>query len=70
MGYRDDRDALEHQVKLLEQELAPIREELAELDQQREALQRELAQNRRTLRLRQFVALLIGSRRRGRGAAQ
>jgi chromosome segregation ATPase len=58
MGYRDDRAALKHQIKVLEQELAPMREELGELDEQRESLRQELASRGRTLRLRRISGKL------------
>ena len=63
MTYRDGKAALEHQIKLLEQEVGPMRDELRDLDEQRAFLQQEMERRRRELRLRQLYALLIGRRR-------
>ena len=62
MEYRGDEVALTNQCEALEKEIAPLKEELGELERQKRTLARKLSRARNRRRLRLLAALFIGRR--------
>ncbi len=62
MEYRGDEVALKNQCQALESEIAPLKEELARLEQQERVLNKRLSRARKRRRLRLLAALFLGRR--------
>ena len=62
MEYRGDEVALRNQCEALENEIAPLKEELTRLERQERVLDRKLSRARNRRRLRLLAALILGRR--------